>query len=155
MTANFLAAAALIGLAGAGVAGAADLRSDQALPQLTAAMAMEGMGGGGQGASCRVDVVRTGTPGAAAVTKQVLGNGACVCTVTTGPAGGNGSAEDVVTGLLQSRSCEGAPPPGENVGQQVSQAATGGGGSQAVLPVLLGAVGAAGLAVALGNDSGG
>jgi hypothetical protein len=130
---------------GAGIASAAETRSFSALPtQLL--MAADGSDTGGE---CRVDVVRKGTPGSADITRQVMNNGSCVCTITTGPSGSsNGSAEAVVAALLRDRSCDGAPAPG-NLGGE----AAGGGSSGTVLTVLIGVGGAAGLAVALGNSS--
>ena len=146
MTSQLLAAAASVALIGAGVAGNSGVRSFEALPTRTSAVA----DGEGQGAgTCRVDVVRTGEGGTVSTVRSGLDDGSCVCTVTTGPAGGNGNAEAVVTGILRDRTCAESP----TVGEQVSEAATSGGGSGAVLPVLLGVVGAAGLAVALGSAS--
>ena len=104
---------------------------------------------GGSGGKCRVDVVRTGTAGVADITRSELSDGTCVCTVTTGQPSVNGAAENVVTNLLRDRTCDGAPAPG----REISQAA--GGGSNALIPVLITTVGAAGLAVAIANDSNG
>ena len=109
-------------------------------------LAADGHGGGNK---CRVDVIRSGTPGTADITRLVENDGTCVCTVTTGAANGNGSAEGIVTSLLRDRACDGAPAPG----RVVADAAAAGGGSNVVLPVLIATVGAAGLAVAVGNDS--
>lgn len=109
-------------------------------------LAADGQGGGNK---CRVDVIRNGTPGTADITRLVENDGTCVCTVTTGAANANGSAENIVTNLLRDRACDGAPAPG----RPVSEAASAGGGSGVVLPVLIATVGAAGLAVAVGNDS--
>jgi hypothetical protein len=67
----------------------------------------------------------------------------------TGPVGANGNAESVVTGILRDRSCADSP----TVGKTVSEAATAGGGNGIIVPVLVGVVGAAGLAVALGSNS--
>lgn len=153
MSTQIVSALAAFGLIGAGVAGAAETRAMNAVPMMTS------MAGAGQAANvCRVDVVRTGTPGAADVTRAVGADGACVCTVTTGPVPSNGSAEEIVKALLRERTCDAAPltsSTGANsgVGEAVSTAATSGGGSGAVIPVLVGAVGAAGLAVALSKDS--
>lgn len=154
MSSQIVAALASVGLVGAGMAGAAETRAIDAIP--AAASLIGGGMGGGAGESCRVDVVRTGTPGTADITRQVLGNGGCVCIVTTGQAASNGSAESIVSALLRDKSCEGAPlanAANPGVGQAVAGAATSGGGSGAILPVLIGGVGAAGLAVALGKDS--
>lgn len=146
MTSQLLAAAASVALVGAGVAGTSGVRSFEAMPTRTSAVADgEGVGAG----TCRVDVVRSGNSGTVTTTKSVLGDESCVCTVVTGPAGANGNAEDVVTGILRDRSCADSP----TVGEKVSEAASSGGGGGAVIPVLVGVVGAAGLAVALGSTS--
>ena len=110
------------------------------------AVAADGEGAGGQ---CRVDVIRSGDSGTVNTTRQVLSDNSCVCTVVTGPAGANGNAEDVVTGILRDRTCADSP----TVGKTVSEAASSGGGSGVIIPVLVGVVGAAGLAVALGSNS--
>ncbi len=152
MSTQIVSALAAVGLVGAGAAGSAQTRAFDALP--TSVMMM----GAGQAAAgyCRVDVVRSGTSGTADVTRQVYSNGGCVCTVVTGPSPSNGAAEEVVSALLRDRSCDSAPvTEARNVGQQVSAAATSGGGNAVVLPVLIGAVGAAGLAIALSNSSNG
>ena len=154
MSSQITAAIAAFGLVGAGVASANETRSVSALPTQSL-MAVDGIGAGaGAGGECRVDVIRSGTPGSADVTRQVFNNGSCVCTITTGPSGNaNGSAEAIVASLLRDRTCDGAPPAG-NLGSQVSGAAGGGGGtSGAVLTALVAAGGAAGLIIALGKDS--
>lgn len=150
MSSQIIAAIVAAGLVGAGVASASGTRSVSALP-FQSLMAADGAGAGGE---CRVDVVRSGAPGSADVTRQVLNNGSCVCTITTGPSGNaNGSAEAIVGSLLRDRTCDGAPAPG-NLGSQVAGAAGGGSGtSGTVLTVLIAAGGAAGLIVALGKDS--
>ena len=146
MTSQLLAAAASVALVGAGVAGTSGVRSFEAMPSRTSAVADgEGQGGG----SCRVDVVRTGTAGTVTSTRSVLNDGSCVCTVLTGQVPVNGNAEDVVTNILRDRTCPESP----TVGEKVSDAATSGGVSGAVIPVVAGVVGAAGLAVALGSAS--
>ena len=153
MSSQIVAGIVAAGLVGAGVASASETRSVSALPSQSL-MAVDGIGAGaGAGGECRVDVVRSGAPGSADVTRQVFANGSCVCTITTGPSGNaNGSAEAVVASLLRDRACDGAPAP-SNLGTQAS--AAGGGGSSSTL--LLGLAGAgvlvAGLAVATGNDS--
>ena len=149
MFSQFLAASASVALIGAGVAGSSAIRSFDALPSVQSAVA-DGEGGGAA-ASCRVDVIRAGTPGSASVTREVLTDGSCVCSITTGPASGNGSAENIVTALLRDRTCADAPV----VGEAASEAAAGGGGSGVIIPVLVGVVGAAGLGVALGSASNG
>ena len=145
MTSQLLAAAASVALVGAGVAGASGVRSFEAMPTQTMVVA-DGDGAGGQ---CRVDVIRSGDSGTVTTTRSVLADNSCVCTVVTGPAGANGNAEDVVTGILRDRTCADSP----TVGRQVSEAATAGGGHSVIIPVLVGVVGAAGLAVALGSNS--
>lgn len=149
MLSQFLAASASVALIGAGVAGSSAIRSFDALPSAQAAFA----DGDGAGASnrCRVDVIRAGSAGSASVARQVLSDGGCVCIITTGPASDNGSAEDVVTALLRDRTCPDAPV----VGRAVREVARTGGGSGAIIPVLVGVVGAAGLLVALGGASNG
>lgn len=156
MSSQITAAIVAFGLVGAGVASANETRSVSALPTQSL-MAVDGIGAGagaGAGGECRVDVIRSGAPGSADVTRQVFNNGSCVCTITTGPSGNaNGSAEAIVGALLRDRTCDGAPPAGE-MGTQASGAAGGGGGtSGAVLTALVAAGGAAGLIVALGKDS--
>ena len=153
MSSQIIAGIVAAGLVGAGVASANETRSVSALPSQSL-MAVDGIGAGaGAGGECRVDVVRSGAPGSADVTRQVFNNGGCVCTITTGPSGNaNGSAEAIVGALLRDRTCDGAPAPG-NTGVQ---AAGSGGSSSTLLIGLAGAVAlAAGLAVATGKDSNG
>lgn len=147
MTSQLLAAVASVALVGAGVAGTSGVRSFEAMPTRTSAVA-DGEGAGASG-QCRVDVVRSGEGGMVTTTRSVMSDGSCVCTVATGPAGGNGNADEVVTGILRDRKCADAP----TVGRQVSEAALSGGGSGVIIPVLVGVVGAAGLAVALSSNS--
>ena len=151
MSSQIIAGIVAAGLVGAGVASANETRSVSALPSQSL-MAVDGIGAGA-GGECRVDVVRSGAPGSADVTRQVFNNGGCVCTITTGPSGNaNGSAEAIVGALLRDRTCDGAPAPG-NTGVQ---AAGSGGSSSTLLIGLAGAVAlAAGLAVATGKDSNG
>ncbi len=149
MTSQIIVAIAAAGLLGAGVASATETRSFGALPsQLVIAADSGGSGAGGE---CRVDVVRNGAPGTADITRLVMNNGGCVCTISTGPSGkANGSAEAIVAALLRDRSCDGAPAPGNAGGQA---AGGSGGAAGTVLTVLVAAGGAAGLAIALGKDS--
>jgi hypothetical protein len=154
---QFLAAAAAVGLMGAGFANASQTRSFEAMTGQTA-MFGSGEGGGAEGGNCRVDVVRSGAAGSADVTRQTFSDGSCVCTVTTGPASSNGSAETVVTNLLRDRECAAAPV-GGYAGSEAGAAAGGGGmGGGAVIGVLFG-VAALGVGVAAGgggkNDSAG
>lgn len=145
MTSQLLAAAASVALVGAGVAGASGVRSFDATPLQMSAVADSD----GAGNACRVDVLRTGDSGTVTTTRTVLKDNSCVCTVVTGPSGANGNAEDVVTGILRDRTCAESP----TVGRTVSEAATSGGGHSVIIPVLVGVVGAVGLAVALGSNS--
>lgn len=147
MSSQIIAAVAAVGLLGAGLAGAGETRAFQAIPAPFAMMA--GSAEAPAGDKCRVDVFRTGAAGSADIARQVLDNGGCVCMITTGEAAHNGSAEDIVKALLRDRTCDGAPL------ASTAASGTSGGSSGAVLPVLVGSVGAAGLAVALGKDSGG
>lgn len=146
MTSQFLAAAASVALIGAGFAGAGT-RAIDAMPGVQTAFAD---GDGGSDKLCRVDVIRSGNPNTADITRQELDNGQCVCIVTAGPANNNGAAENVVTNLLRDRTCGDAPL----VGNTATEAAAGGGGGSGTLVVTLVAVaGAAGLALALGKDT--
>lgn len=145
MTSQLLAAAASVALVGAGVAGTSGVRSFEAMPTASSAVG-EGVGASGM---CRVDVVRSGNSGTVTSTRTVLNDGSCVCTLVTGPAGANGNAEDVVNGMLRDRTCPDSP----TVGRAVSEVARTGGGGGLIIPVLVGVVGAAGLAVALSANS--
>jgi len=144
----FITALAAAGLVTASVAATGSVRSGDALPVLGLAQGAAGAG------KCGVRVIRTGTPGAADIVREQLADGSCVCVVTTGPASNNGSAEGVVTNLLRDGQCNAAPA-ANNVGGEVAGAGASGGGAGAVLPVLLGAVGAGGLAAGLGAASNG
>ena len=150
MSSQFIAAAASVALIGTGFASVGGTRSIEALPAFNATLVANGEGAKEE--KCRVDVFRTGTAGTADIRRYVENNGQCVCTVTTGEKPANGSAEEIVVNLVRDRECTGAPAPA-NIGSQVSTAAAGGGGSGVVLPVLVTTVGAAGLAVAVGNKS--
>ncbi|MBA4162983.1 MAG: hypothetical protein C0515_13070 [Novosphingobium sp.] len=145
MTSQFFAAAASVALIGAGFTGAGT-RAIDAMPDVQTAFA-DGSGAGSDKA-CRVDVIRSGTPGNADIARQELDSGQCVCIVTTGPASSNGSAENVVTNLLRDKTCGDAPLVG-------SEAATTGGGSGTLVVTLVAVAGAAGLAFVLGNDTNG
>ena len=151
MTSQILAAAASIALIGAGVAGTSGTRAFEAMPGVSAAFA-DGEGGGSTD-KCRVDVIRSGNPGAADITRQVLSDGSCVCSITTGPSNGNGSAEDIVTALLRDRTCADAPAAGKLAGDPAPR------GAGSSLGYILGGIGVigvvAGLAVAGGSDSNG
>ena len=118
MISQFLTAAAAIGLLGAGIAASGGTRSFEAIASRNATSSESGSG------QCRVDVVRTGNSGTSAVTRQALSDGSCVCTVTTGPASGNGSAEAAVAALLRDRTCDGASVP-TGYGSQAAGGNTG------------------------------
>lgn len=144
MITQFLSAAAAISLLGAGIVSSAETRSFQAMTPLA------GVAGASEGLSanmCRVDVVRTGAAGSADITRQNLGDGSCVCTVVTGPAGANGSAEATVDALLRDRSCQ---TDAASI-QMSTQAASGGNGG-----VIVGigfALGAVAIGAFAGSDS--
>ena len=144
MFTQFLAATASVALIGAGAVAPSSFRSSEAMAQSAVA------DGEGAGASdmCRVDVIRSGESGTVTSTRTVLKGGSCVCTLVTGPAGNNGNAEDVVTAMLRDRTCPNSPM----AGGPVHEAAMAG-GHNLVIPVLVGVVAAAGLAVALGAKS--
>ncbi|MDE2436572.1 MAG: hypothetical protein KGM49_09955 [Sphingomonadales bacterium] len=148
MSAQFIAILLSVGLVGAAVAGAADTRASDAIPGATSTMGDSGSGNGLPANACRVDVIRTGTPGSANVARQVLNNGRCVCIVTTGAAQSNGSAEAIVDALLRDRSCEGAPLAAATGANSVT-----GGASGMLLPALIGGVAITGLIVSLGKSS--
>jgi len=148
VTSHFLATAAAVSLLGAGIAGAAETRSFEAMTA-PAAMFGSGEGGGGGADKCRVDVVRTGAPGSADIARQDFADGSCVCTITTGPAGNNGSAESVVGALQRDRECHNGAAPAEE--------SNGGIGAGAVAGALLGlgALAAGAAAGGSGSDSAG
>lgn len=148
MSTQILSALAAFGLIGAGVAGASQTRAIDALP---VTVAMAGAGQAAASGKCRVDVVRTGTPGTADVTRAVAENGGCICVVTTGPVAANGTAEEIVKAFLRDRTCDAAPP-ASPTGQT---AAAAGGGIGPILPVVLGALGAGGGAAAAGGGGDG
>ena len=149
MISQIFAATASVALIGSGFAGAAGVRSFEAMG-MTSAVA-DGQDGGASG-MCRVDVVRSGEAGTVTSTRQIMKGGGCVCTLVTGPAMSNGNAEDVITGMLRDRTCPDSPMVGQT-GDAVSAAAMSGGGKGVVIPVLVGLVAAAGLAVAISADS--
>lgn len=139
---------AATGLATASFAAASGVRSADVLP---VQMLASGAAGAGQ---CTVKVVRSATPGVAQVLREDGADGSCSCTVTTGPAAGNGSAESVVEGILRDRTCAKSPSGESTPGEQAVKAA-GAGGPGGMLPVVLGAVGAGGLAAGLASSSNG
>ena len=149
MTSQLLAAAASVALIGSGFAGASGVRSFEAMGMTSAVADGEGAGASGM---CRVDVVRSGEAGTVTSTRQILKDGGCVCTLVTGPAGSNGNAEDVITGMMRDRTCPESPMVGQT-GQAVSAVAASGAGHGAIIAVLAGLVAAGGLAVAVGATS--
>lgn len=148
MAGYFAGVLAAAGMMTAGVAATAAVRSADALPLVALAAGAPVAG------KCSVKVVRTGTPGAADIVREQLADGSCVCVVTTGPASSNGSAEDAVQGLLGNRECSNAPAPGNEAATTAAKAASFAPVS-GILPVVLGARGAGGLAATLGNVSNG
>jgi hypothetical protein len=118
------------------------VRSADALPSASVVMAA----GAPEIAKCRVDVLRTVAGGRADITRSELSDGTCVCTVTTGPQTINGSAEDIVVGLLRDRECAGAPVAGGNP-------LSAGGSILGLLPAVVGAPAVGGLAAGLGSSS--
>lgn len=146
MITQFLAATASVALIGAGAVAPSLSRSSGAMPMSQISVA-DGESAGSSD-MCRVDVVRTGQSGTVTSTRTVLKDQSCVCTLITGQSDNNGNAEDVVNAMLRDRRCPDSPM----VGTPVSEAAgTSHGGL--VIPLLVGVVGAAGLAVALGSNS--
>jgi hypothetical protein len=148
VTIKIIALLASASLATTGSLAVSATRAADVLPGAPSAFMAEG-GEGGE--KCHVDVVRSGSPGAADVTRSVLANGRCVCTITTGPKSNNGPAEAIVNELLSDRTCEGAPPAGDTPAGQTS--GSGAGASGGVLGGLLGAVAVGGLAAGLGGKS--
>lgn len=144
MTTQFIALLASAGLATVGLAATSATLSADALPTGVVSLAGDGDGGGGA-RICRVEIVRTGAGGTASTVRSELEGGQCLCTMTTGPANSNGSAENLVNALLRDRSCEGAPAAGAEE--------TGGGGG--VLGGVVGAAAIGGLAAGLGGKSNG
>lgn len=147
MAGYIFSALAAAGLMTAGVAAAGSLRSGDALPPIALADGASSPG------HCSVKVDRTGTPGVANVVRDALDDGTCLCVVTTGPATDNGAAEDVVANLLKNRECASA----QAAGSEAAAAAKGAGFGPAgtILPVIVGAGGAGGLAAGLENASNG
>lgn len=143
MSSPLTLAAASLALLGLGLASADGTRSSATVPGV---QLLQNATAAGAAATCRIEVVRTGTPGTASVTRLAEGDGGCLCTVTTGPSQGNGQAEDIVAALLRDRSCDGAPAPGQN-----STAFAPGPGMLPLLAVPVGAAGAA--AASTGADS--
>lgn len=145
MTSQIIAAVAAVGLLGAGVAGAAGTRSFEALPS---ASAIVGQVDGGAAQKCQVLEHRDGAPGVADITREVLSNGGCICHVSTGPKGGNGAAEDVVTALLRDRECENAP-----LAAHAAQAEAGGSNIGTIVGIGFGLAGAL-VAISQGGSKG-
>lgn len=147
MTSHFVASVAAISLLGAGFAVAGETRSSAVLPALTSISATNGEGASGQ--KCSVVENRDGLPGKADVIRTVLGDGSCVCTVTTGPENNNGAAETIVRALRRDRECTN---PAE-LGNLDNAPGGGDGGFGGVGFVAGGVALAGGLGVALGKKS--
>lgn len=148
MTSQFIAAAASVALLGAGFTAVDGTRSAESLPMTSVSVAQNDVAGGNR---CRVDVIRSAPGGAADITRSVLTDGSCVCTITTGPAGGNGNAESIVANLIRDKTCDGAPAPSVDGAKPAGFV-----GPATIIPaIILGTAGAGGLAVAAGNDSAG
>lgn len=144
MSSPFITAVASLLLFGAGLASAEGTRSAAALPaEQPIAPAEPNLSTG----KCRIEVVRSGTPGTASISRLQEADGGCLCTVTTGPVEGNGQAEGVIEALLRDRSCDGAPAP--------NQSPTAFAPGPSLLPLLAAPVGAAGAAAAASVDGGG
>ena len=148
MMSQLLAAAASVALVGAGVAGTSGVRSFEAMPNVTSAVADRDDGGSSK--MCRMDVVRTGESGTVTSTRTVGRDHSCVCTLVTGPSGANGNADEVINAMLRDRTCPESPMV---AGNRVHEAAMDHGRSGYIIPILVGVVGAAGLAVALSSHS--
>ena len=105
-----------------------------------------GMSGGGE-ELCRVRVSRSASAGVFDLSRQVLGNGQCVCRVTTGPRSQGGEAESALAALLLRRSCADAP---------LAPASASGGGLGSTGLIVGGLLVAGGVAAAVasgGSDS--
>lgn len=100
---------------------------------------------GGLGQTCGVKISRSASAGVFDVARQVLGNGKCICRVTTGPRSQGGSAESALASLLSRRSCADAP--------LASASAVGSGGLGPLLAPV-GALGAAGVGAAAAAGGG-
>lgn len=157
MASQLIASIAAVSLLGTGLVAASETRSSAVLPALTSTTLTDGQGGGEQ--KCRVDVVRDGLSGSADVSRQVLGNGDCVCTIRTGPSSNNGSAESIVVALLRDRECVGAPAVAGAAGGSSAGAGgvAGGAGAGGIgsggIAALGGLAVAGGLAAGLGSKS--
>lgn len=141
-----ISALAAVGLVTVGLSANGAVRSVDALPS---SMLASGTSNAGK---CSVRVLRTGQPGVAETVREQLPDGNCVCVVVTGSAEFNGTAEVTVSDLLRNRNCNGAPS-ANDAGKVM--AGSGFGPASAILPLVIGAGGAGGLAVGLGNVSNG
>ena len=97
------------------------------------------------GGQCRVSIDRSREAGVFDVVRQELSDENCVCIVSTGPASQGANIENQIASLVQNRRC-----PGARVVQLPEQAAAG--GMSNTMVGLLGAAGAAGIIVGLGNS---
>ena len=147
MFTQLLAAAASVAMIGAGAVAPSGFRSSEALPM--AQSVTSDRDGDGDSGKCRVDVVRSGQSGTVTSTRTVLRDRSCVCTLVTGPSDNNGNAEEVINAMLRDRSCPASPM----VAGHAAEASEGRHHSGIIIPVLVGVVAAAGLAVALSAHS--
>jgi hypothetical protein len=110
MSFQFFAALAFAGSSLVAFGSVGSVRSGDILPPVAASLqASESQGGARDGGRCRVDVLRTGESGQFDVTRIQLDSGECICTVVTGAAETNGTAEQSVAAILENRSCRNAP----------------------------------------------
>lgn len=142
MAGYFITALAAAGLVTAGVAATGSIRSGDALPVIALSA------GAADAGKCSVRVERTGTDGVANVFRADLADGSCVCVVRTGAASKNGAAETTVTDLVRDRQCQNAPA-------LSAEEAASFGPAPSILPVILGAGGAGGVAAGLAPASNG
>lgn len=106
MTSQILAAVSAIGLLGAGIAASGETRAFQAMPSMSSFADGEGTGAGEQ---CLVQILRTGSAGAAKLTRDTVESGGCLCTLSIGAAGANAADDATASALEQSKECANAP----------------------------------------------
>jgi len=146
---QIIAATSVVSLLGASLAVSGETRALQAIPAVQSTFA-DGEGGG-MGEKCRVDVIRSATSGGADITRQVLENGGCVCTVEAGPIGSDAPAEGIISNLLRDRECQNAPT---TPAQRQPVEATGGGGGIPGAGLIMGGAALAGLGLAAAGGGG-
>lgn len=139
MTGQVFAVLAAAGLITAGAV-AADTRSASALPL---AMMAQATGGG----TCEVVVNRTGTPGVAEVVRTET-ESQCICTITTGAADVNGSAEAIVQTVQRDKECRDDAVAGAVVGGGAAGGAAGAAGGAAGGAAAGGAIAGGGIGLA-------